>query len=107
MRKEGKKGQVEKLLLLFIPQLWLTLRTMDCSVPGFLALHHLLEFAETHAHQVSDAIQPSHPLWPPSPPALSLSWHQKSHVNLKPTAKFCLGLAAYAISSPLTPFLSS
>ena len=42
----------------------------------FLALHHLPEFAQTHAHWVDDAIQPSHPLSPPSPPALNLSQHQ-------------------------------
>ena len=37
---------------------------------------HLPEFAQTQIHQVNDAIQPSHPLSPPSPPALSLSLHQ-------------------------------
>ena len=35
---------------------------MDCSPPGFLALHHLSELAQTHVHWVGDAIQPSHPL---------------------------------------------
>ena len=35
---------------------------MDCSMPGFPVLHYLLEFAQTHVHWVSDAIQPSHPL---------------------------------------------
>ena len=35
---------------------------MDCSIPGFLVLHHLPELAQTHVHWVSDAIQPSHPL---------------------------------------------
>ena len=35
---------------------------MDCSMPGFPVLHHLPEFAQTHIHWVSDAIQPSHPL---------------------------------------------
>ena len=49
---------------------------MDCSTPGFLILHYLLEFAQTHVHCVDDAIQPSHPLLPPSPPALNLSQHQ-------------------------------
>ena len=49
---------------------------MDCSMPGFPVLHHLLEFAQTHVHRVSDAIQPSHPLSSPSPPALNLSQHQ-------------------------------
>ena len=37
---------------------------MDCSTPGFPALHHLLEFAQTHVHGVSDAIQSSHPVLP-------------------------------------------
>ena len=49
---------------------------MDCSMPGFPVLHHLPEFAEIHIHRVSDAIQPSHPLLSPSPPAFSLSQHQ-------------------------------
>ena len=44
----------------------------DCSTPGFPVLHYLPEFAETHVHWVSDAIQSSHPLPPPSPPALNL-----------------------------------
>ena len=38
---------------------------MDCSTPGFPVLHHLLELAQTHVHQVSDTIQPSHPLSSP------------------------------------------
>ena len=46
------------------------------STPGFAVLHYLPEFAQTHVRWVSDAIQPSHPLLPPSPPALSLSQHQ-------------------------------
>ena len=40
---------------------------MDCSSPSFPVLHHLLELAQTHVYWVSDAIQPSHPLLPPSP----------------------------------------
>ena len=46
---------------------------MDCSTPGFPVLHYLPEFAQTHVHWVSDAIQPSHPLSSPSLPAFSLS----------------------------------
>ena len=46
---------------------------MDCSIPGFPVLHFLPEFPQTHIHWVSDAIQPSHPLSPTSPSALSLS----------------------------------
>ena len=49
---------------------------MDCSMPGLPVLHHHPELAQTHAHWVSDAIPPSHPLPPPSPPASSLSQHQ-------------------------------
>ena len=49
---------------------------MDCSMTGFPVLHYLPEFALTHVHWVSDAIQPSHPLSPPSPLVLSLSQHQ-------------------------------
>ena len=48
---------------------------MDCSMPGFPVLHYLLEFAQIHVHWVSDAIQLSYPLLPPSPSALSLSHH--------------------------------
>ena len=48
----------------------------DCNTSDFPVLHYLLEFAQTHVHWVDDAIQPSHPLLPPSPSALSLSQHQ-------------------------------
>ena len=50
--------------------------SMDCSTPGFPVHHQLPELAQTHVHQVSDAIQPSHPLSSPSPPAFNLSQHQ-------------------------------
>ena len=46
---------------------------MDCSMPGFPVHHQLLELAQIHVHQVSDAIQLSHPLLSPSPPAFNLS----------------------------------
>ena len=49
---------------------------IHCSTQGFSVHHQLLELAQTHVHRVSDAIQPSHPLSSPSPPALSLSQHQ-------------------------------
>ena len=42
---------------------------MNCSIPGFPMCHPLPEPAQTHVHQVGDAIQPSHPLSSPSPPA--------------------------------------
>ena len=49
---------------------------MDCSMPGFHVHDQLLELAQTHIHRVSDVIQPSHSVSPPSPPAFSLSQHQ-------------------------------
>ena len=49
---------------------------MDCSMPGFPVHNQLPEPTQTHVHWVSDAIQPSHPLSSPFPPAFSLSQHQ-------------------------------
>ena len=49
---------------------------MDCSTPDFPVLHCLPELAQTYVCQVSDATQPSHPVFSPSPPAFSLSQHQ-------------------------------
>ena len=49
---------------------------MDCSMPGLPVHHQLPELTQTHVHWVSDAIQPSHPLSSPSPPAFHLSQHQ-------------------------------
>ena len=46
------------------------------STPGLPVHHQLLEFTQTHVHQVSDAIQSSHPLSSPSPPAPNPSQHQ-------------------------------
>ena len=48
---------------------------MDCSMLGFPVHHHLPELAQTHVHQVRDAIQSSHPLLSPCP-AFNLSQHQ-------------------------------
>ena len=49
---------------------------MNCSTPDLPVHHQLLEFTQTHVHRVSDAIQPSHPMLSPSPPALNPSQHQ-------------------------------
>ena len=60
-----------------VTQLYQTLcNLMDCNMPGFPVHHQLPELAQTHVHQVSDAIQPSHPLSSLSPPAFNLSQHQ-------------------------------
>ena len=48
---------------------------MNRSTPGFPVHHHLLEFTQTHIHRVGDAIQPSHPLLSPFPPAPNPSQH--------------------------------
>ena len=49
---------------------------MNCSTPGLPVHYQLPEFTQTHVHQVGDAIQPSHPLSSPSPPAPNPSQHQ-------------------------------
>ena len=49
---------------------------MNRSMPGLPVHHQLLKFTQTHVHRVSDAIQPSHPLSSPSPPAPNPSQHQ-------------------------------
>ena len=54
---------------------------MNRSMPGLPVHHQLPEFTETHVHQVSDAIQPSHPLSCPSPPTLNPSQHQSFPVS--------------------------
>ena len=60
-----------------VTQLCLTLRDpINCSMPGLPVHHQLPESTQIHVHWVSDASQPSHPLLPPSPPALNLSQHQ-------------------------------
>ena len=60
-----------------------SVRSLSCAQlfvtheqPGLPVHHQLLEFTQTHVYWVGDTIQPSHPLWPPSLPALNLSQHQ-------------------------------
>ena len=65
---------------------------MDCSTPGLPVHHQLPEPTQTHLHHVTDAIQPSHPLLSPSPPASNLSQHQgpfKSVSSSHQGAKYC------------------
>ena len=49
---------------------------MDCSTPGLPILHYAPKFPQIHVHWANGAIQPSHPLSSPSPPAFNLSQHQ-------------------------------
>ena len=63
---------------------------MGCRTPGFPVPHCLPEFAQTHVDRVGDAIQPSHPLSPPSPFAFNLSQRQSLDINkYLPTAPSC------------------
>ena len=55
------------------PTLW---DTINCSTPGLPVHHQLPESTQTHVHRVGDAMQPSHPLSSPSPPALNFSQNQ-------------------------------
>ena len=81
-QKKKKIYKEQKLTVSSVAQSCLTLHdTMDCSMPGLPVHHQLPELTQTHVHHVSDAIQPSHPLLSPSPPAFNLSQHQ-AH-NLK------------------------
>ena len=58
-----------------------SLRPHACSTPGLPVHQQLLEFTPTHVHWVGDAIQPSHPLSSPSPPAPNPSQHQSFPVS--------------------------
>ena len=73
MSKNGKPLRRSSVQLSSVTQSCPTLcDPMDCSTPAFPVHHQLLELAQTHVHWVSDAIQPSHSLSSPSPPACSL-----------------------------------
>ena len=70
------KIEVPSVQFSSVPQSCLTLcNPMGCSTTGIL-VHQPLELAQTHVHRVDDAIQPSHPLSSPSPPAFNLCQHQ-------------------------------
>ena len=78
-QKECKKSSHQShfsISVSSVAQSCLTLcNPIDCSTPGLPVHHRLPELAQTHVHWVSDAIQPSHPLSSPSPPAFNLSQH--------------------------------
>ena len=74
---EAEKGLEHSQSIRSVAQSCPTLSNpMDCSMPAFPLHQQLPELAQIHAHQVSDAIQPSHPLSSPSPPAPNPSHHQ-------------------------------
>ena len=75
--KCGRPGLLFAFQFSSVAQLCLTLcDPMNCSTPGLPVHHQLPEFTQTHVHQVDDAIQPSHPLSSPPPPASNPSQHQ-------------------------------
>ena len=73
---------------------------MNRSIPGPPVHHQLLEFTQTHVHRVSDAIQPSHPLSSPSPPAPNPSQHQSLFIE----STLCMRWPKYwSFSSSISP----
>ena len=74
---------------------------MDCGIPGSSLLRYLKELAQTQACQIADAIQPSHPLLPPSPPILSLSQHQGLFQWVGSLYQVTRGIGASALPSVL------
>ena len=100
----SKRSPTQHVILLIyrccsVAQLYLTLcDPMDCSMPGFPALHCLQEFAQTHVHWVGDTIQPSRPLSPtPAPLRLLLEYsrcliHVRSFVSLMSIEDGCIPL---------------
>ena len=85
LRSLGQEDSLEKgmathssiLQFSSVAQLCPTLCTlMDCSMPGFPVHHQLPEPTQIHVHPIGDAIQPSHPLSSPSPPAFKLFQHE-------------------------------
>ena len=84
MRNTGCKllYTVSSVLFSSVTQSCLTLcDPMNHSTPGLPVHHQLLESTQTHVHRVSDAIQPSHPLSSPSPPAPNPSQHTVSSIQ--------------------------
>ena len=93
-----------------VTQLCLTCDAMDCSMPGFPLFHRLPELAQTHVYWVSDAIQPSHSLLSPFPPAFNLSqqrvfsnesalcirWPKYWHFSISPSNEYS-GLISFKI----------
>ena len=70
-----KKESIEYVVVHSSSCIWLC-DPMNCSTPTLPVPHHLPELAQVHVHCTGDAIQPSHPLMPPSPSALNLSQYQ-------------------------------
>ena len=74
---------------------------VDCSMTGLPVHHQLLEFTQTHAHWVGDAIQPSHPLSSSSPPVFNLSQHQGLFKWVSSSSGQSIGVSASASILPM------
>ena len=74
---------------------------MNCSTPGLPVHHQLPEFTQTHVHWVGDAIQPSHPLSSPSPPAPNPSQHQSLFQWVFASGGWSTGVSASASVLPM------
>ena len=82
-------GHLNPLCCCSVAQSSLTLcDPMDCSMPGFPALHCLVEFVQTYVHLVDDAIQPSHPLLTPFS-SCPQSFPASGSYRLKPPRLLC------------------
>ena len=82
---------------------------MDCSMPSFPVHHQILGRSQAHVHWVGDAIQPSHPLLSPSPPAFNLSQHQglfKSVSSLHLVAKLLEFHFSFSLSNEYSGLIS-
>ena len=75
---------------------------MACSTPGFPVPHQLLELTQTHVHRFGDAIQPSHPLLSPSPPAFKLSQRQGLFQRVFSWGSRSIGASASASVLPMS-----
>jgi len=75
----------------------------DYSTPGFPVHHQLSETTEIQVHSIGDAIQPSHPLLSPSPPAFNLSQHQSPFLvsQLFASGSQSIGVSASASVLPM------
>ena len=74
---------------------------MDCRTPGLPVHHQFLELAQTHVHRVGDAIQPSHLLSSPSPPAFNHSQHWVSNESVLCIRWTNIGVSASALVLPM------
>ena len=74
---------------------------MNCSTPGLPVHYQLPESTQTHVHRVSEAIQPSHPLSPRSPPALNLYQHQGLFQCVNSSHEVSIGVSASASVLPM------